>query len=325
MTTGLDSARLLAVIETQNEIAAMALDTAAVMDFVANRARELTRAGGSVIELPEGDEMVYRVATGTAAAQIGMRLKLHGSLSGLCVLEQRVLRCDDASTDERVNADAALKVQARSMICVPLRHGGHVAGVLKVTAPDANHFEDEDVALLGLLSGVIAAHMAHATDFEVVQRESLQDPLTGLANRRAFTTDLEAAIRFADRKGRALALGLLDVDRFKEVNDRHGHPVGDAVLAAVGDRLRFGRAGDKAYRLGGDEFALLMPDTDLEGARRAIRRVTALIAREPIDGVDVSVSAGCAEKSGSSAEELYSAADASLYAAKARRTDAAHA
>jgi diguanylate cyclase (GGDEF)-like protein len=322
MTRALDSARLLAVIETQNEIAATALDLDALMAFVAERARELTRAGASVIELPEDDELVYRVATGSATEFVGLRLPMDASLSGLCARQGRVLRCNDARTDPRANAEATSKVGAVSMICVPLRHGGQVAGVLEVTAPVPDHFTDDDVTVLGLLSGVIGAHMGHASHFEVIRRQSRQDPLTGLGNRRAFQEELATAVRVAVRQERPLALSLLDVDGFKRVNDTHGHPAGDAVLAGIGEVLRAGRAGDKAYRLGGDEFALLMPDTTLAGAKIATARVTATIASEPISGFDVAMSAGAAERGAGDADDLYAAADAALYDAKARGTRA---
>lgn len=325
MHENLDPSRLLAVIETQNEIAAMALDLDSVMEFVAERARALTWASASMIELPEGDEMVYRVGTGTAALHVGMRLKLDSSLSGLCAREQRVIYCEDSETDPRVDAEAARKIGARSMICVPLSHGDEIGGVLKVSAPTPNAFDDDDVATLGLLSSVIASHMAHATDYENAQRESREDELTRLRNRRAFTEDLETEVRVAERKRWPLALGLMDVNRFKQINDEHGHPAGDAVLAGIGAILAIGRAGDRSYRVGGDEFALIMPDTTADGARIAMARIVAMVGAAPVGGLPVSVSGGCAECGDRTADELYAAADASLYEAKADGRPESHA
>lgn len=321
MPETLDSSRLLAVIATQNEIAASELDSDAVMRVVADRARELTGAAASIIEIPEAEEMVYRVATGTAAEYVGIRLGLHTSLSGRCVLEGEVLHCRDSQTDPRVDAAAVKKVGARSMICVPLRHGGEVAGVLKVTSPEADAFDAGDVTVLGLLSGVIAAHMAHAQDYEVVQRQSRQDPLTGLGNRRAFEENLAAAVRLAVRKDRPLALCLFDVDRFKQVNDEHGHPAGDGVLTGIGAILGNGRAGDLAYRLGGDEFALIMPETTTEGAAIAASRICRAVGAQVMGSVTASVSAGWAERTPEGdADDLYGAADVALYEAKANRS-----
>lgn len=316
----LDPARMLAVIETQNEIAAMALDLDAVMQCIADRARDLTSATASVIEIPEGDEMVYRVATGAAAPYVGRRLDLNASLSGLCMREARVLHCDDTEADGRVDATVARATGTRSMICVPLSHDGVVAGVLKVMAPEPGAFDPSDVTALGLLSGVIAAHMSHAHAYALAHRQSREDVLTGLPNRRAFSEDLTAAVRVSVRKAAPLALGLFDVDRFKRVNDQHGHPVGDAVLAEIGAILAAGRAGDRAYRVGGDEFALLMPDTNSTGAATAVTRITRVVASKPVAGLAVRVSGGAAERGSNDAENLYAMADAALYDAKARHS-----
>lgn len=319
----LDPVRLLAVIETQNEIAATDLDLEAVMALVAERGRELTRAAASVIEIAEGDEMVYRVTTGTAAGHTGLRLSRSASLSGRCVETGQVLHCEDAETDDRVDIETSRRVGAMSMICVPLGHlqAGGVVGVLKVYSPEAHAFDAQDVTMLGLLSGVISAHMAHARDFEAAQRESREDGLTDLGNRRAFEEELDAAVRVAVRKGRPVALCLLDVDLFKQINDAHGHPAGDAVLRAVADVIRQGRAGDRAFRIGGDEFAVIMPDSTRAGARIVGNRIAMSLAASAADGIPVTISVGVADLgSGSSSEELYRAADAALYTAKAGRT-----
>ncbi len=113
---------LRAIIQTQTEIAASDLDLDAVMQLIASRGQELTGANAGVIEIADGDEMVYRVTTGEATPFLGVRLKMASSLSGLCVAEGRVLRSDDTSGDPRVDAEACRRANARSMLCVPLVH-----------------------------------------------------------------------------------------------------------------------------------------------------------------------------------------------------------
>lgn len=127
--------QLRAIIRTQTEIAASDLDPEAIMQLIADRARELTRASAGVIELAEGEEMVYAVTSGEAAPYLGTRLQQATSLSGRCVHEGRVLRSDDTAEDPRVDAEACRRVRAASMICVPLTHRGEVVGVLKVYSP----------------------------------------------------------------------------------------------------------------------------------------------------------------------------------------------
>src|SRR4051794_19866324 len=103
--------------------------------------------------------MVYAVTTGEATPYLGTRLRKEASLSGRCVIEGRVLRSDDTGADERVDAEACRRVNACSMICVPLTHLEETVGVLKVYAPEVNHFDDSDVETLELLSDLIAAHL----------------------------------------------------------------------------------------------------------------------------------------------------------------------
>jgi putative nucleotidyltransferase with HDIG domain len=136
--------------------------------------------------------MVYRAATGAATMHIGVRLPIDGSLSGLSLRAGVVLRCDDAASDPRVNAEKCRAVGAISMLCVPLRHRGTVVGVLKVYSGTPRAFCDEDVALLEHLTGVIAAHMAHAAEFARVDGESRRNQSQALAGLRALARAIDA-------------------------------------------------------------------------------------------------------------------------------------
>ena len=116
MTGTLATERLLAIIHTQNEITATALDVDQVMAVVVERAQELTGASGAVIELVEGDEMVYQAVSGTARPHLGLRLSAATSLSGLCVEHGEVLYCEDSGADPRVDAEACARVGALSLL-----------------------------------------------------------------------------------------------------------------------------------------------------------------------------------------------------------------
>jgi diguanylate cyclase (GGDEF)-like protein len=146
-----------------------------------------------------------------------------------------------------------------------------------------------------------------------LQRATL-DGLTDLPNQRAFHDELPRAVGSATRHRVPLALVVLDVDDFKHLNDRHGHPRGDALLRRVAAVLRDARSGDRAYRIGGDEFALLLPHTDSEGSRTLARRLVRALGDE---GVAVSVGVG-ELRPGQGAEALRAEADAALYEAKRR-------
>jgi len=184
--------RLLRVVEIQNEIVATRLDLIEVMRLVAERAAEMTAADAGVVEMPEGDEMVYRAATGTAATHVGLRLRIDASLSGMCLREGVILRCDDAARDARVDADKCRAVGAVSMLCVPLHHAGATVGVLKVYAARRNVFDGEDGALLEHLSGVIAAHISNAGEFARLDDESRRNKRHAIAGLRALARAIDA-------------------------------------------------------------------------------------------------------------------------------------
>jgi diguanylate cyclase (GGDEF)-like protein len=147
-------------------------------------------------------------------------------------------------------------------------------------------------------------------------RLALTDPLTGLGNHRHFHERLQHDLDKAQDEGFALTLVLLDIDNFKQVNDRHGHPIGDRVLAQVAARLR---QGGEAFRLGGDEFALLLPRRDEHEGLSIARSVIERLAEKPLEsGEFLSMSAGVATypQHGVERADLVRVADSALYMAK---------
>jgi diguanylate cyclase (GGDEF)-like protein len=149
-------------------------------------------------------------------------------------------------------------------------------------------------------------------------RLALTDPLTGLGNHRHFHERLREEMQDARRQRQELALCFADIDDFKLVNDRFGHPVGDRVLAEVATRLR---QGGESFRVGGDEFALLLPAASEETARRAaasiVERVAALaLELEVVGSVTVSVGVAVWAPTRGNRDDLIRRADAALYAVK---------
>lgn len=309
--------RLRAIIQTQTEIAASDLDLDTVMQLIASRAQELTEANAGVIEIADGDEMVYRVTSGEARPFLGVRLKIASSLSGLCVTEGKVLRSDDTPEDPRVDTEACRRVNARSMLCVPLVHQDETVGVLKVYSPQPNNFDDGDVETLELLSDLIAAHMSHASLFAAEVHGSRHDALTGLPNRRAYEERLPVEIARASRYAWPLSLCLLDLDGFKKINDTLGHPAGDKALQQVAALLDESRLADDSFRIGGDEFAILMPKTCREEAELAAVRISKDISQIGMSDGSLGASFGVAEGANDPAV-LHAMADQQLLAAKDR-------
>jgi len=139
------------------------------------------------------------------------------------------------------------------------------------------------------------------------------DALTGLLNRRGFLEVARREIARSRRSGRPLTVAMIDVDHFKEVNDRHGHDAGDRLLAALGAGLRSSmRAVDACARLGGDEFAVLLPDTDglpIDGVLDRVRQVLTQSAAEASSPVTVSIGAATFAAAPASLDEILRAAD----------------
>jgi len=159
-------------------------------------------------------------------------------------------------------------------------------------------------------------------DLKKLQVNAVTDPLTGLYNRRLFAEAFEKELNRAKRYGQPLGLVMLDLHRFKEVNDRHGHPRGDEVLVAVATTLKHAlRTSDSAFRIGGDEFALLLPQTDAAQALALSRRIESVFAESilPLQmGITVSMDHGAATfpQDGDQAEQLIRVADERLYRLK---------
>jgi diguanylate cyclase (GGDEF)-like protein len=172
------------------------------------------------------------------------------------------------------------------------------------------------VGLLALLGGGAVFYLFGGRSLLRSHRAALQratrDGLTDLPNQRAFQDEFPQAVGAAARNQEPLALIALDVDDFKFINDRHGHPHGDEILKRVARVLREGRAGDRSFRIGGDEFAVLMPHTDADGARVLAKRLLRNLGEANLK-VTIGVSAA---RAGLASEVLRGEADAALYEAK---------
>ncbi|HEY0000930.1 MAG TPA: diguanylate cyclase [Actinoplanes sp.] len=190
-------------------------------------------------------------------------------------------------------------------------------------------FDDADLHTLRTFAGQAGVAVHNVRVHEEAQRLSLTDPLTGLWNYRYLRESLRREVERASRFGRMLAVLVLDLDHFKEVNDTYGHAAGDAVLGEFARRLRLGlREVDFAFRQGGEEFVVLLPETDAYGGVIVAERLGAAVRDRPMsldpqhpergDQIPVTVSIGVAvfPEHGTTADQVLQAADAALYAAK---------
>lgn len=159
------AARLADVVRTQQEVLAAITDLEEVMKKIVTLTPRVTNGDGAVIELVEGDELVYRAASGLAEKHVGLRLPIAGSLSGRAVAAKDLMRCDDTDVDPRVDGPACRAIGIRSMIIAPLLEGGGAAGALKSFASAANAFDDLDTYALQLLAGMTSGALTQARAF----------------------------------------------------------------------------------------------------------------------------------------------------------------
>lgn len=209
---------------------------------------------------------------------------------------------------------------ARACAALPLRADDRVIGLLSVGALAADAFPEETRRALEAFATLAALAILRARRDEELRRQAMTDGLTDLANRRAVVEALRREIARAVRFEYPVSVVVVEIDKFKRVNDRHGHLRGDEVLRAVGDVLRGAcRQMDLAARSGGDEFVILLPYTSKRAAariaERARRRIEGLVLQ---DGIRLTASLGVASipDDGATAAALFDAADQAMYEVK---------
>ncbi|HBO8842003.1 TPA: diguanylate cyclase [Pseudomonas aeruginosa] len=216
----------------------------------------------------------------------------------------------------------AMQSGAGKTFAIPLQRADGSLGYFEATVSLIHDLQGELRGYRGIVRDV--------SDQIAYQQQLLEmacrDPLTGLGNRKAFDEQLGQALLRAGSGGSELALLYLDLDRFKEVNDRFGHDVGDALLRTVAERVRSTlRQPDKAYRLGGDEFAVLLEDSQENNPQRLAERLLAALVQpialngERIDFVTPSIGIALYPRHAGDAEGLVRAADSAMYEAKRQR------
>jgi len=211
----------------------------------------------------------------------------------------------------------------RSVIVAPLLAKGHILGAIALESTQVGAFSESDLRMLSSFAATATVALNNARLHEEMQRLAITDALTGLYNRRGFFELGQREVERSRRFNRALVAIMMDVDRFKFINDLYGHPAGDRVLQEVARRCADNlRRIDLLGRFGGDEFTLLLPETDIYRARGVAERLRYCVAVEPVETdrgpVEVTVSLGIARATSSTPdlEVLIGRADAAMYLAK---------
>ncbi|MGD0841952.1 MAG: diguanylate cyclase [Candidatus Acidiferrales bacterium] len=263
-------------------------------------------------------EILISAEAGRRRGAVGMRLPLNGSMIGQVARTGKMLLAQDTAAP---GAPGRTVLEGTcSAIALPLAYADQLHGVLYVESSEPCEFNDEEQRFLRTLADLISGALHNAVTFQKTQEQAITDGLTGVKTHRFFMEALSAEWKRATRAGRAFSLLLMDLDRFKLVNDGHGHLEGDLVLQRVGRILEQNcRRSDVVARYGGDEFVVLMPETNIEQGRGLASKLCSWIGTDPLlSEKNITASFGIASfpQHGSTPQELIQVADASMYLSK---------
>ncbi len=241
-----------------------------------------------------------------------------GGLVGKTAREKKMLNIADVTTEPGY---VSLAAQTFSELDIPIIFGEHVYGVISVESDKIDAFGERDQKAFSILAGHLGVHWAHVRLLEQTSRQAMQDPLTGLWNRRCIMETLEKEISRCLRYHCYFCVAVVDLNDFKSVNDRYGHPEGDRVLMEFSEFFRNNlRSSDMLGRWGGDEFLVILPETSACKAHSILERVRTELplqsfGKKPVAvGMDFGLASFPGE--GKTSEELVETADARLYEAK---------
>jgi diguanylate cyclase (GGDEF)-like protein len=295
---------------------AESVDLDEVLERTLEAARRLPGADAALISLETQDGPPILAASGLPAESIELPLYVPRGRGGE---EHRSIELSFRYSEDDPE-DAETESRIHSGLGVPLSDSAGRLGFLTVYSCERRHrFGGEELQRLEQLAERAAPAIENARRFREARQLADLDALTGMHNRRFFYQALEREVSRARRYSRALSLIVIDLDDFKQVNDRVGHLAGDEVLAVASERIQGAvRTADIACRIGGDEFAVILPESALEDARLLFSRIEDAIHEAPVGQAErLGVSGGIAElAANASPTDFFDAADEALYRAK---------
>jgi diguanylate cyclase (GGDEF)-like protein len=314
------------------EVAVERSELPVLMAHLTDVARSLLPATGASLLLWDADQETFTVSASTLPRQrnayVLRTVRTTGGASRWIVDTQEPLAVYDAY-DDQFGVSAMLRdSDLRAYLGVPLLFEGESLGVLYALDASPREYSRTDIDFMVVLARRAASAIGFARLLEKLEHLARTDELTGLNNRREFLERGKTEFERARRNGHVLSAIILDVDRFKEINDRYGHLVGDAVLSEVAERCSSElRSIDLLGRIGGEEFAALLPEVDLDIAVRIAGRIRRALNETPIragrEDISVTVTLGVGTMSPRMTDlaMLLEQADAALYAGKAAGRD----
>lgn len=304
-----------------NNISKMAISSEDAEQMMADIVREIQKnfnydhIGIGIMDYATKD-IEIKAEAGSTSVALGRRVAVGTGVLG------KVARTGVSALVQNAGAGQLSGVlpESRAVLCLPISYGETLLGVLNVESRAENAFAPQDVLIMNTLADLLATALHNSFVFQKLQQQSITDGLTGIKTRRFFWEALSSEWRRASRSGRPFSVVLIDLDKFKEVNDSLGHLEGDLVLARVGRLLEQKcRQSNVVARYGGDEFIILMPETAIEQAQVLAERLRIWVATDPtLEEHHITGSFGVASfpVHGFAIEDLIRMADAGMYISK---------
>ena len=217
------------------------------------------------------EELYYAIASGNGESSLrDLRVRVGEGVAGWVAEHSETLIVPESEDDPRLQSLSADQRVVRSVIAMPLRGRKGVQGVIEILNPRASQMNDYTIAFLHILCDHAAIAIENAQDVARIHQLTITDDTTGLYNVRHLYTVLDQEVERSQQNGKPVSLAFIDLDRFKSVNDAHGHLIGSELLGRVGARIKqIARPGDMCFRYGGDEFVVMMPHTSATEALAA--------------------------------------------------------
>ncbi len=306
------------------------LDLEGILQIIMEKVSEFVQADTWSLLMLDQDtnELYFEISIGTKAQKLkDMRLKMGEGIAGWVAENCESLLVKDVSRDSRFTSklDKITGSKTQSVVCVPIQAQDRVLGVVElINFSEEKAFQEEDVPLLRNLADYAAIALENARYVQRITELTITDDCMSLYNSRHLRFVLDAEIYRSRRYSYEFTVIFIDLDRFKNVNDTHGHLVGSKLLSLIGDLIKYNlRLIDYAFRYGGDEFVILLPQTDKEQAFVVVQRLKALLYSAVFlkeEGLDLSMTAsfGLAAfpDDGRTRNELLLLADQAMYTAK---------
>lgn len=281
----------------------------------------------SLLMLDEtSQDLYYAIASGGEEAALrDLRVKIGEGVAGWVVEHGETLIVPENEDDPRIQqGSVGVASKIRSVIALPLRGRKGTQGVIEILNPRRDQLTDYTIAFLHILADHAAIAIENARDVSRIQQLTITDDTTGLYNVRHLYDVLGRELERCNRDRTPVSLAFLDLDRFKQVNDVHGHLIGSELLSCAGQRIQeLSRPQDLSFRYGGDEFVVVMPETGVEEARilatelhRALTTTRFRMNSHLELTVSASVGLATAPNDGSTIHTIIGAADSRMYEVK---------